>query len=65
MQELEENLREVQRFNVREVERLQMEHESEMKAVSSRHDAELDNLLLINKQLEETGQEVDKETGTI
>ena len=59
--ELEENLREVQRLNAGEVEKLQTKHEEELQAVNSRHVAELENLkLLMSKQMEETGQEVDK-----
>ena len=59
--ELEENLRELQRMNASEVEKLQTEHEEELKAVNSKHVAELENLkLLMNKQMEETGLEVDK-----
>ena len=59
--ELEENLREVQRLNASEVEKLQTDHEVELQAVNSTHVAELENLkLLMSKQIEETGQEVDK-----
>lgn len=59
--ELEESLREVQKLNATEVERLQTDHEEELQAVNSKHVAELENLkLLMSKQMEESGQEVDK-----
>lgn len=59
--ELEENLRELQGVNASEVEKLQTEHEEELQAVNSKHVAELENLKqLMNKQMEETGLEVDK-----
>ena len=59
--ELEENLRELQRMNASEVEKLQTEHDEELKAINSKHVAALENLkLLMNKQMEETGLEVDK-----
>lgn len=59
--ELEENLRELQGVNASEVEKLQTEHEEELRAVNSKHVAELENLKqLMNKQMEETGLEVDK-----
>ena len=60
-QELEENLNEVQRLNANEVERLQTDHQEELQAVNSKHIAELENLkTMMSKQLEETGQEVDR-----
>ena len=59
--ELEENLRELQGVNASEVEKLQTEHEEELQVVNSKHVAELENLKqLMNKQMEETGLEVDK-----
>lgn len=59
--ELEENLRELQGVNASEVEKLQTEHEEELQAVNSKHVAESENLKqLMNKQMEETGLEVDK-----
>lgn len=59
--QLEEKLRDVQEVNAGEIEKLRVEHQDELQALSSKHVAEFENLKLsMSEQLEESGLEVDK-----
>ena len=60
-EEMEKYLEQVQGMNANDVKRIHKEHQKELQAVNSKHVAELEDLkLLTKKQLDESGQEMEK-----